>query len=153
MKMFSARPVSRVVRLMSKSSTANRPRLPVTASLHRRLESSGVRILLVTQLSNVDNDGKEPNPDREVATIQRFYLEEMKVPFPVLIEGPGYERPTGDQSFDRQELIRQASLFSFYPMMLVIDKKGRTRAILIGALPGQGERLRAKVEELLKEPA
>jgi hypothetical protein len=44
-------------------------------------------------------------------------------------------------------------LYNFYPQVLVIDKKGKTRAILLGTLPGQEDRLRAKVEELLKEPA
>ena len=125
---------------------------PEIKSIYRQFQDQPVRVQLVTQLSDPANDPKAPKPEEELKTIQKFYIEELKMPFPILIEGP-VDKPSGDKQVDELKASRQWRLFSFYPMMLVIDKKGRTRAILIGTLPGQGERLRTKVEELLKEPA
>jgi thiol-disulfide isomerase/thioredoxin len=126
---------------------------PQVIGLYRRFKDDRVRMLLVTQLSNPADDPKAPKPEDELATIQKFYLDEMKLPFPIVIEGPVDRRASGDKSITQQQTNRQWRLFSFYPMILVIDKKGRTRSILIGTLPGQGERLRAKIEELLREAA
>ena len=117
----------------------------------RRFQDKGVRVLLVTQLSDPVLDPKAPKPDEELAIIRKVYLDEMKMSFPVLIEPAADRKPTGDANLDRKKASRQWKLFSFYPMILVIDKKARTRTILIGTLPGQGDRLRAKIEELLKE--
>ena len=119
----------------------------------RKSRADGVRVLLVTQLANPVYDSKAPKPDEELATIRKLYVDELKMPFPIIIEGPVDEKSSGDKIIDQQKKNRQWNLFSFYPMMLVIDKQGRTRAILIGTVPGQGERLRTKVAELLKEPA
>jgi thiol-disulfide isomerase/thioredoxin len=126
---------------------------PHVVDIYRRFQDNGIRVLLVTQLSNPANDPKAPKPEEELATIRRFYVDELKIRFPVVIEGPVDGKPSGDKSIDQQKANRQWRLFSFYPMILVIDKKGRTRAILIGTQPGQAERMRAKVEELLREPA
>jgi thiol-disulfide isomerase/thioredoxin len=126
---------------------------PQVVDIYRRFQDNGMRALLVTQLSNPANDPMAPKPEEELATIQKFYVDEVKMPFPIVIEGPVDEKSSGDKNVNQQKTNRQWRLFSFYPMMLVIDKKGRTRAILIGTLPGQGERLRAKIEELLREPA
>jgi hypothetical protein len=109
-------------------------------------------VLLVTQLSNPADDAKAPKPEQELAVIQKSYIEDEKMPFPIIIEGP-LKGKSQDKSIDLETRNRQWRLFSFYPMVLVIDKRGRTRAILIGTVPGQRERLRAKVKELLKEPA
>jgi len=126
---------------------------PQVVDIYRRFQDNGVGALLVTQLSNPANDPKAPNPEKELATIQKFYVDEVKMPFPIVIEGPGDGKSSSYTNIDQQKKNRQWRLFGFYPMMLIIDKKGRTRAILIGALPGQGERLRSKIEELLREPA
>jgi thiol-disulfide isomerase/thioredoxin len=126
---------------------------PQVVGISRQFQDKGVRVLLVTQLSDPANDAKAPKPEEELATIRKFYVDELKMPFLIVIEGPVDAKSSEDKSIDQQKKNRQWRLFSSYPMMLVIDKKGRTRAILIGALPGQGERLRTKIEELLKEPA
>jgi len=126
---------------------------PPVVDVYRRLQDSGVQALLVTQLSNPANDSKAPKPDKELTTIQKFYVDEVKLPFPIIVEGPVDEKSSGATNIDRQRTNRQWRLFSFYPMILLIDKKGRTRAILMGTPAGQGERLRAKIEELLREPA
>jgi thiol-disulfide isomerase/thioredoxin len=126
---------------------------PQVIDVYRRLQDSGVQALLVTQLSNPANDSKAPKPDEELATIQKFYVDEVKLPFPIVVEGPVDEKSSGAMNIDLQRTNRQWRLFSFYPMILLIDKQGRTRAILMGTPAGQGERLRAKIEELLREPA
>jgi thiol-disulfide isomerase/thioredoxin len=126
---------------------------PDVIDVSRKFKANGLQVMLVTQLSNITNDSKALKPDEELALIQKLYVDELKMPFPIVIEAPFDAKSTGDKSIDQQKKNRQSSLFSFYPMMLVIDKKGRTRAILIGTVPGQGERLRTKIQELLKEPA
>jgi thiol-disulfide isomerase/thioredoxin len=124
---------------------------PQVIDVSRKFKANGLQVLLVTQLSPTV-DSKAPKADKELASIQRLYLDELKMPFPIVIEGPLDAKSSGDKIIDQQKKNRQWNLFSFYPMMLVIDKKGRTRAMLIGTVPGQGERLRTKIEELLKEP-
>ncbi|HXU09710.1 MAG TPA: TlpA disulfide reductase family protein [Blastocatellia bacterium] len=124
---------------------------PAVIDAQRRFQDQGVRVLLVTQLSDPTSDPKAPKPEEELAMVRRVYLDEMKMSFPILVEAPADRAPTGDANIDRQKANRQWKLFSFYPMILVIDKKARTRTILIGTLPGQGDRLRTKIEELLKE--
>jgi thiol-disulfide isomerase/thioredoxin len=124
---------------------------PEVIDAQRRFQDKGVRVLLVTQLSDPAFDPKAPKPVEELAVIRKVYLDEMKMSFPIIIEAAADRNPTGDTTIDRQKTNRQWKLFSFYPMVLVIDKKARTRKILIGTLPGEGERLRAKIEELLKE--
>lgn len=121
------------------------PLYPQVVETYLRFRDKGVQVMLVTQLSNPANNTKAPTPENELALIQKFYIDNKKIPFPILIEGP-------TDPIDQQTPNRQWSLFSFYPMMLVIDKKGKTRSILIG-VSGQAERLRAKIDELLKEPA
>jgi thiol-disulfide isomerase/thioredoxin len=124
---------------------------PEVIDAQRRFQDKGVRVLLVTQLSDPTHDPKAPKAEEELAIIRKVYLDEMKMSFPVIIEAAADRKPTGDANIDRQKTNRQWKLFSFYPMILVIDKKARTRTILIGTLPGQGDRLRTKIEELLKE--
>jgi thiol-disulfide isomerase/thioredoxin len=124
---------------------------PDIIDAQRRFRDRGVRVLLVTQLSDPVLDPKAPKPDEELAIIRKVYLDEVKMAFPIVVEAAADRKPTGDENIDRQKTNRQWKLFSFYPMILVIDKKARTRTILIGTLPGQGDRLRAKIEELIKE--
>jgi thiol-disulfide isomerase/thioredoxin len=124
---------------------------PAVIDAQRRFQDKGVRVLLVTQLSDPTLDPKAPKPEEELAIIRKVYLDEMKMSFPVIIEAAADRKPTGDANIDRQKTNRQWKLFSFYPMILVIDKKARTRTILIGTMPGEGDRLRGKIEELLKE--
>jgi thiol-disulfide isomerase/thioredoxin len=126
---------------------------PHVLDVSRKFKAGDIQVLLVTQLSSPAHDSKAPKPDEELATIRKFYVDELKMPFPIIIEGPDEAESSGDKIIDQQKKNRQWKLFSFYPMMLIIDKKGRTRAILIGTVPGQGQRLLTKVEELLKEPA
>ncbi|MGZ5436367.1 MAG: TlpA family protein disulfide reductase [Pyrinomonadaceae bacterium] len=123
---------------------------PHVIDISRKFKADGVQVLLVTQLADPTQDSKAPKPDEELATIRKFYLDEVKITFPIIIEGPLDAKSSGDKIIDQQKKNRQWNLFSFYPMILVIDKTGRTRAILVGTVPGQGERLRTKTEELLK---
>lgn len=125
---------------------------PQVIDVSRKFKANGLQVLLVTQLSNPTDDPKAPKPDEELVSIRKLYVDELKMPFPIVIEGPINAKSSGDKIIDQQKKDRQWNLFSFYPMILVIDKIGRTRSILIGTVPGQGERLRTKVEELLKEP-
>jgi thiol-disulfide isomerase/thioredoxin len=124
---------------------------PQIIEVYRRFQPRGVQVLLVTELSNSVADPKAPKPEAELATIQKLYINELKMPFPILVETAINVNSSGDVATKKAERDRKESLFSFYPMLLVIDKQSRTRAILPGALPGQGERLRTKIEELLKE--
>jgi hypothetical protein len=105
--------------------------------------------MLATHLESFFGDRKGLTPDEEAAAIKDYYVVQKKLAFPILIEAA----PAKESESATAEKGRHAFLYNFYPQVLVIDKKGKTRAILLGTLPGQEDRLRAKVEELLKEPA
>lgn len=123
---------------------------PQAASLYERYRDDGLRVVLVTQLYGFFGDRKGLKPEDEVAAVRDHYAVEMKIPFPILIEDSSHEGRSGRVD-SGASVVRHEYLFSFLPQVLVIDKSGTTRAILLGTLPGQGDRLRTKVEELLKE--
>ena len=123
---------------------------PQATSLYEKYRDDGLQVLLVTQLYGFFGDRKELKPEAELAAIRDHYTVEMKIPFPILIEDSSREGRSSKVD-SGASVVRHEYLFSFLPQMLVIGKSGTTRAILLGTLPGQGERLRTKVEELLKE--
>ena len=119
---------------------------PRASEIHERFRQDGVRVLLVTRLYGNFGDRKGLKPEEELAALRDYYVGEMKLKFPILVEAQPVEDEAGGAVAHRDQV-----LFGFLPQVLVIDRGGVTRAVLIGALPGQGERLRAAVEELVAE--
>lgn len=122
---------------------------PQVAAVYEKYRAEGLRVMLATHLEGYFGDRKGLTPDEEAAAIKDYYVVQKKLPFPILIEAAS----AGESESATAEKGKHAFLYNFYPQVLVIDKKGKTRAILLGTLPGQEDRLRAKVAELLKEPA
>jgi thiol-disulfide isomerase/thioredoxin len=126
-----------------------KPLYPQLAAIHEKYGDEGLRVMLATHLEGFFGNRKGLKPDEEAAAIQDYYVVQNKLPFPILVEAAAeteLERASEPSSGNDY-------LYTFYPQVLVIDKKGKTRAILLGTLPGQEDRLRAKVEQLLKEPS
>jgi thiol-disulfide isomerase/thioredoxin len=122
---------------------------PPVAALYEKYRAEGLRVMLATHLEGFFGDRKGLTPDEEAAAIKDYYVVQQKLAFPILIEAA----LAGESDSATAEKGSHAFLYNFYPQVVVIDKKGKTRAILLGTLPGQEDRLRAKVVELLKEPA
>lgn len=125
---------------------------PRAAEIYERFRQDGVRVLLVTRLYGYFGDRAGLKPEEELEAIREYYLGEMGLKFPILVEAqPVEEKVSASVRRDEEAAKRDQLLFGFMPQTLVIDGSGRTRAVLVGALPGQGERVRAAVEELIKE--
>ncbi len=122
---------------------------PQVAALYEKYRTEGLRVMLATHLEGYFGDRKGLTPEEEAAAIKDYYVVQKKLPFPILIEAI----PEGQAESATAETGRHAYLYNFYPSVLVIDKRGKTRGMLLGALPGQEDRLRAKVKELLKDPS
>jgi len=124
---------------------------PQVAAIYEKYRAEGLRVMLATQLEGYFGGRKGLKPDEEAAAIKDYYVVKKKLQFPILIEASSEGEA---ENATAEELTGgHAYLYNFYPQVLVIDKKGKTRALLLGTLPGQEDRLRAKVEELLKEPS
>jgi len=125
---------------------------PRAAEIYERFRQDGVRVLLVTRLYGYFGDRAGLKPEEELEAIRDYYIGEMGLKFPILVEAqPAEEKVNAGVGRDEAAAKRDRLLFGFMPQILVIDGSGRTRAVLVGAPPGQGERVRAAVEELIKE--
>ena len=121
--------------------------------LHQQFNQRGLDVMMATQLYGYFENRQDLNPKDEMAANREYYIEHHKLPFKIAVE------PRIDFS-DRTaaEAVRRESNEGKYfvggiPQIVLLDKQGIVRQILIGWDPANEVRMNKLIEQLLKEPA
>lgn len=91
----------------------------------------------MTNLQGYYGDQKGVKPDAEFALMRDRFVPEFKLPWPV--------------AFERNKAATKAYGVSVIPQLVVIDRAGRVRRIVVGYTPQEFANTRTFVERLLGE--
>jgi thiol-disulfide isomerase/thioredoxin len=123
---------------------------PSMLSLHNRYIQKGLQVLFATQLYGFFENQQELTPEAEIAADQRYYTEHHGLPFKVVIQRVAPR--TANNQAPAEETNETRYFVSGIPQIMVIDKKGVVRLIMIGWDPANDARLTRLLERLLAEP-
>lgn len=121
---------------------------PGLISLAERFRGRAFAGVLVTQLYGYVGAKKNLSAEQEVAADREYFAKEHALPFPVAINAQirqtanGFEQPQPDRDY------RVGGI----PQILIVDKKGVIRQIVIGWDQGNTARFATYIEQLLREP-
>ncbi len=125
---------------------------PAMTKLHEQFGPRGLRMIFSTQLYGFFEKQQKLSAEEEIAADRQYFVEHYKITFPISIE-PQKARPTGpgDVADAGTAFTEDKYFVSGIPQIVVMDKKGIVRRILIGWDPAAETGLRELVEKLLGE--
>ena len=127
---------------------------PAMLGMYKRFAKDGLDAVFVTQLYGFFEKRQGLKPEEEIEADRAYYLEHHAVPFRVAVAEAA--RPPAGASANTAvppSSNEDRYFVSGIPQIVVIDKQGRVRSILIGWDPANETRLAQLLERLLKEPS
>jgi len=124
---------------------------PMMLKMHNKFAKDGLQVLFVTELYGFFEKQQNLNPAQELAADQKYYVEHHAIPFKVAVAEASPD-PRSAQSQTLPPTNENKYFVSGIPQIVVIDKQGIVRSILIGWDPANEERLTSLLDRLLKEP-
>ncbi len=124
---------------------------PSIVRLHDTWSPKGLQVVFATELYGFLGRQRPLTPEQEIAADKKYFTEEHGLPFTIAIEnqrpagGPNVTTPPPAMNGDRYKV-------GGIPQIVVIDKQGKIRLIIIGSDPAAEARLNKLVERLLGEP-
>jgi len=126
---------------------------PAMLKFYEQFKQRGLQVVMATQLYGYFDKRSGLTPDEEMAANREYYSEHHKLPLKIAVE------PQLDYA-DRAaaEAARRATNEGRYqvggiPQIVLLDKQGTIRQILIGWDPANEARITKLIEQLLNEPA
>ena len=101
--------------------------------------------IMVTDTYGFIGDKAPLKPEQEVAEDREYYVTQHGLPFKIAINPPLARNDTGTQNNNRRYAVNGI------PEIIVVDRKGVIRAMVVGWDKGNEERLSALVEKILAE--
>lgn len=127
---------------------------PAMLKFHEKFAGKGLDVVLATELYGYFEQQENLKPDQELAADREYFAGKYKLPFKIAIE-PRQDfsdrTPAGDAA--RREFNMSKYRVGGIPQIMLIDKQGIVRHILIGWDPANEEMINREIEQLLKEPA
>jgi hypothetical protein len=102
-----------------------------------------------TQLYGYFAGRQNLKPDEEMAANREYYLRTHKLPFKIAVDELS-ELP--DRTTERRETNSGKYFVGGIPQIVLLDKQGIVRMILVGWGPDNEMRATRMIEQLLKEP-
>jgi thiol-disulfide isomerase/thioredoxin len=121
---------------------------PSIVRLHERWAGKGLQVVFATELYGFFGEPRALTAEQELEADRRYFLEEHRLPFKIAIENQ--RKPVPGQSAapnPNEDRYKVGGI----PQIVVVDKAGKIRAILIGSDPAYEARLNDMVERLLAE--
>jgi thiol-disulfide isomerase/thioredoxin len=125
---------------------------PAMLKLNERFAPRGLRVVFSTQLYGFYEKQQKLSAEAEIEADKQYFVDHYKVPFAISIE-PQKPRPTGpgDVPAAGRAFVEDKYFVSGIPQIVVLDKKGTVRRILVGWDPAAEAGLVQLVEKLLGE--
>jgi len=124
---------------------------PSIVRLHNTWAPKGLQVIFATELYGFLGQQRALTPGQEIEGDKKYFLEEHALPFKIAIEGrrvatgPDGSTPPSTGNGDHYKV-------GGIPQIVVIDRQGRIRLIIVGSDPASEARLNKLVERLLAEP-
>jgi thiol-disulfide isomerase/thioredoxin len=124
---------------------------PSIVRLQATWAPKGLQVIFATELYGFLGQQRPLTPEQEIAADRKYFTEEHALPFKIAIEN---QRPAGGPNATAQTVAMNGDRYKVggIPQIVVIDKQGRIRLIIIGSDPASEARLNKLVERLLAEP-
>lgn len=110
---------------------------PEMRALYSEAKGKGLEIVGVTSLQGYYENRKDLKPDAEFALMRDKFVPEFKLPWPVV--------------FEKGQAGTKAYGVSAIPQLVVIDRAGKVRRIVVGYNPAEFAETKVFVEKLLAE--
>jgi hypothetical protein len=107
---------------------------------------------MATELYGYFDRREDLKPEEEVAADRDYYIEHHKLPFKIAVESK-MRTSEGKPAAEQSESNSMKYIVGGIPQIVLLDKQGVVRQILIGWDPANEARMTKLIEELLKEPA
>ena len=124
---------------------------PAIQKFHDKFAKQGLEVVFATQLYGFFEKRENLKPEEEIEADHEYYATHHRLPFKVAIEPrPAFTETGPPPTRDDNE----AKYFvGGIPQMVLIDKQGKVRMVMIGWDPANETRMTALIEKLLSEPA
>jgi len=127
---------------------------PAMLKFHERFGARGLEVMLATELYGYFENRENLKPEDEIAADRDYFLGKYKLPFKVAIEQRmnfSDRTPAGESA--RKEFNQSKYRVGGIPQIMLIDRQGIVRHILVGWDPANEEMVMREIDRLLKEPA
>jgi len=122
---------------------------PDFLKLHKQFGRRGLDVVMSTQLYGYFAGRQNLKPEEEMAANREYYLRTHKLPFKIAVDEFS-ELP--DRTTERRETNSGKYFVGGIPQIVLLDKLGIVRMILVGWGPDNEMRATRMIEQLLKEP-
>jgi len=123
---------------------------PAIARLQNKYGPQGMTTVFVTSLYGFFKDRQHLTPEQELDADRKYFLEEHELPVQLAVT-PAQEADAGQPG--APDANAAAYRVSGIPQMVLIDREGKIRMIVVGWDPASEARLAAVIETLLGAPA
>lgn len=124
---------------------------PAITKFHDKFAKQGLEVIFSTQLYGYFSDRNDLKPEEEIEADREYYATHHHLPFKVAIE-PQRTYPNNGQAPSWND--NESSYFvGGIPQMVLIDKQGIIRLVMIGWDPANETKMTTLIEKLLSEPA
>lgn len=124
---------------------------PAITKFHDKYSKQGLDVVFSTQLYGFFDKRDDLKPEEEIAADREYYAAHHRLPFKIAIEPrPAFSENGSPPAREDNE----AKYFvGGIPQMVLIDKQGNVRLVMIGWDPANETKMTALIEKLLSEPA
>ncbi len=123
---------------------------PTMLKFHRQFGKDGLDVMFATLLYGFFEDRQELKPEAEMEANRKYYIEQHKIPFRISVQNRP-ERAQGGEAAPGNGLNESNYIVGGIPQIVLLDKQGTVRSILIGWDPANEGRVTRLIEKLLKE--
>src|SRR5262245_43047950 len=124
---------------------------PAMLKFYEQFNKDGLEVMLATQLYGYFEDSQELKPEAEMEANRKYYIERHKIPFKISVQARP-DRTKDGAGFSGADLNESKYFVGGIPQIVLLDKRGVVRQILIGWDPANESRVTQLIEKLLKEP-
>lgn len=126
---------------------------PAMLKFHQQFKERGLDVLMATRLYGYFETRQDLKPEEEMTANREYYLEHHKLPFTIAVEPRLDFSDQAAAEATRRETNEGKYFVGGIPQIVLLDKQGVVRQILIGWDPANETRVTKLIEQLLKEPA
>ncbi len=124
---------------------------PAMLKFHEKFARDGLEVMLATQLYGFFEDSRDLEPDAEMEANRKYYIDHHKIPFKISVQSRPERTKLG--AISGVDVNESKYFVNGIPQIVLLDKQGIVRQILIGWDPANESRVTRLIEELLKEPS
>ena len=121
---------------------------PAMMKYHNQYAKAGLRVVFSTELYGFFEKQQDLKPEAEMAANRGYYLEHYKIPFPVAVQKSPERKPNEPPA---AQLNGTQYRVGGIPQIVLLDRAGVVRLVMVGWDPANEERTTRLIETLLNE--